>query len=224
MRFDALATDYDGTLAHDGRIDATTVAALERFRSAGHKLLLVTGRVLPELLQVCHRLDLFDLAVIENGAVLYWPDGHRTRVLAPPPPPSFAEELRRRGVEPLGTGEVIVATFQPHLETVAAAIRDVGLPLEVILNKDAVMVLPRGVDKASGLAAALAELGLTADRVVAVGDAENDFTFLKMCGLSVAVANALPELKVAVGHVTRGRRGEGVAELIDLILSDTRPS
>jgi HAD superfamily hydrolase (TIGR01484 family) len=224
MRFEALATDYDGTLAHDGRIDAPTVAALERFRSAGRKLLLVTGRVLPELLQVCHRLDLFDLAVIENGAVLYWPDDRRTRVLAPPPPPSFAEELRRRGVEPLGTGEVIVATFRPHLETVTAAVRETGLALEVILNKDAVMVLPRGVDKASGLAAALAELGLTADRVVAVGDAENDFPFLKMCGFSVAVANALPELQSAVDHVTRGHRGQGVAELIDLILSETRPA
>jgi hydroxymethylpyrimidine pyrophosphatase-like HAD family hydrolase len=220
MRFHALATDYDGTLAHDGRMDPPTVAALERARAAGRKLVLVTGRVLPELLQMCHRLDLFDLAVIENGAVLYSPAARTTRVLAPPPPPTFAEDLRKRGVHPVGTGEVIVATFQPHQDTVAAVIRESGQALEVILNKDAVMVLPRGVDKAFGLAPALSELGLTADRVVAVGDAENDHTFLKMCGFSAAVANALPDLKAAVHHVTRGRRGAGVAELIDLLLAD----
>ncbi len=220
MRFHALATDYDGTIAHDGRMDASTVAALERAKAAGRKLLLVTGRVLPELVQVCPRLDLFDLAVVENGAVLYSPAARTTRVLAPPPPPGFADDLRRRGVHPIGTGEVIVATFQPHQDAVAAAIREAGLELEVIMNKDAVMVLPRGVDKAYGLAPALAELALTAGQVVAVGDAENDHTFLKMCGYSVAVANALPALKAAVHHVTVGTRGAGVAELIDRMLAD----
>lgn len=223
MRFQALATDYDGTLAHDGRIDPSTVAALERAKAAGRRLILVTGRVLPELREVCERLDLFDLAVIENGAVLYWPGTRQTRVLAHPPPDHFVADLRRRGIQPVLTGEVIVATFQPHAPAVAAAIRDSGLDLEVILNKDAVMVLPRGVDKATGLGAALAELGLEARQVVAVGDAENDLTFLKMCGYSAAVANALPELKAAVDLVTQGPRGAGVQELIERLLDGRLP-
>ncbi len=215
MRFQALATDYDGTIAHDGVVDDDTIAALERVKTAGYKLVLVTGRVLPELLDVCPRVDLFDMAVIENGAVLYTPATRATRVLAEPPPPSFATRLHERGVAPIGTGYVIVATFVPHEKTVAATIAESGLPLELIMNKDAVMVLPRGIDKAYGLNAALAQLQLPAEAVIGIGDAENDATFLRRCGYSVAVANALPELKQAVHHVTTGARGAGVAEFID---------
>ena len=59
------------------------------------------------------------------------------------------------------------------------AIRDLGLELQIIFNKGAVMVLPAGVNKASGLAVALARLGLSPHNVVGVGDAENDHAFLR---------------------------------------------
>ena len=77
------------------------------------------------------------------------------------------------------------------------------------------MVLPAGVNKESGLRAALEELEISPRNVVAVGDAENDFAFLNLCGMPVAVANALPRLKEAAALVTQGERGEGVAELVD---------
>lgn len=44
MYFIALAIDYDGTLAHDGSVSGKTLAALERFKKSGRKLILVTGR------------------------------------------------------------------------------------------------------------------------------------------------------------------------------------
>ena len=48
-----------------------------------------------------------------------------------------------------------------------------------------------------------------------MGDAENDLAFLDLCGLPVAVANALPpaEGRRRPGH--QGVRGAGVAELVD---------
>ena len=49
----------------------------------------------------------------------------------------------------------------------------------MIFNKGAVMILPSGVNKATGLAAALEELGLSPHNVVGVGDAENDHAFLE---------------------------------------------
>jgi HAD superfamily hydrolase (TIGR01484 family) len=52
MRNLALATDYDGTLAHDGVVDEATIKALKRFRQSGRKLILVTGRELPDLERV----------------------------------------------------------------------------------------------------------------------------------------------------------------------------
>jgi len=66
----AFATDYDGTLAHHGRVDAPTIAALERLKASGRKLLMVTGRDLPDLQHAFDRLDLFDMVVAKNGALL----------------------------------------------------------------------------------------------------------------------------------------------------------
>ena len=63
----ALAADYDGTLAENGIVSPGTVQALEQFRNTGRKLIMVTGRELPELLEVFPRTDLFDRIVAENG-------------------------------------------------------------------------------------------------------------------------------------------------------------
>ncbi len=219
MHYVALATDYDGTIAHNGEVDEPTLAALRRLRGASRKLVLVTGRELDDLILVLPDIDLFDLVVAENGAVLYWPETKQERTLAPPPPPEFAAALRQAGVSPLSVGRVIVASWEPNEAQVLATIREMGLELQIIFNKGAVMVLPAGVNKESGLRAALEELEVSPRNVVAVGDAENDFAFLHLCGMPVAVANALPRLKDAAALVTRGERGEGVAELVDLWLA-----
>ena len=118
MRYYALACDYDGTLAHYGRVNAETLAALERVLATGRKLLLVTGRELDDLKTVFTELHLFAWIVAENGALLYCPATRQERVLAPPPPEGLIRALRRRGVSPLSVGRSIVATWVPH-ETAA---------------------------------------------------------------------------------------------------------
>jgi hypothetical protein len=81
------------------------------------------------------------------------------------------------------------------------------------------MALPSGVNKATGLHAALAALKLSPHNVVGVGDAENDHAFLDVCECAVAVANALPSICEKADLVTAGDHGVGVSELIDDILS-----
>ena len=81
------------------------------------------------------------------------------------------------------------------------------------------MVLPAGVTKASGLRGALAQLDLSPVNCIGIGDAENDLAFLELCGLPVAVANALPSVKGRAAFVTTGMRGAGVVELIDQLLA-----
>ncbi|HWR54756.1 MAG TPA: HAD-IIB family hydrolase [Bryobacteraceae bacterium] len=223
MRFLGLACDYDGTIAHHGVVDEGTIATLERLRASGRKLLLVTGRELDDLLSVFPRIDLFDRVVAENGALLYQPATKEEKPLGEPPPKEFIDRLRSAGVAPVSVGHVIVATWQPHETTVLTLIRELGLELQVIFNKGAVMVLPTGVNKASGLSVALDELALSPHNMVAVGDAENDHAFLKICECSVAVANALPALKQRADIVTEQPHGAGVAELIEkLIANDLR--
>ena len=82
------------------------------------------------------------------------------------------------------------------------------------------MVLPSGVNKATGLVAALAELGLSPHNAVGVGDAENDHAFLRVCECSAAVANALPAVKDTADIVMKGDHGAGVAELIDQMIAN----
>jgi HAD superfamily hydrolase (TIGR01484 family) len=220
MRYLALATDYDGTLATRGELDARTVAALVQFKKSGRAVILVTGRDLPELRDACSRLDLFDRVVAENGALLYNPATGAERLLAESPPAEFVAALAARRVRPIAHGRVIVATWESHQSVVIEVIREMGLDLHVIFNKGAVMVLPSGVDKATGLTTALDELGLSANNVVGVGDAENDQSFLDLCQYSAAVANALPALKERVDFVSTADRGAGVAQLIGKILAD----
>ena len=220
MLIGALATDYDGTLAAHGTVADTTVASLRRLKASGRKLVMVSGRELPDLRQVFAHIDLFDGLVLENGALLYWPDTDREQMLAPAPPAAFVEALRRRGLNPLAVGRTIVATWSQYAGLVEEAIGETGIDWLTILNKNSVMCLPPGVDKASGLRAALETLGLSARNVVGVGDAENDHPFLDACGLGVATANALPALKTSADLVTEGEDGAGVAWLIDRILAD----
>lgn len=163
-------------------------------------------------------MDWFDCVVAENGALLYFPATREKQLLGDRPPDAFIQALQAHNVEPLGIGNVIVSTWEPHETTVLETIRDLGLELQVIFNKGAVMVLPSGINKAAGLNAALARMELSPHNVVAVGDAENDHAFLEVCECSVAVANALPMLKERADWVTQDSRGAGVVELIDQLV------
>jgi hypothetical protein len=219
MRYLALASDYDGTLAMHGVTAPETVEALERLRASGRRLLLVTGRELEDLIRVCPRLDLFDRVVAENGALLYRPDTRERKLLTEPSSERLVAALRERGVTPLSVGQSIIATTEPYETVVVELIRELGLELHVVFNKGAVMVLPSGVNKATGLAIARGELSRSAHNCVGIGDAENDHAFLGLCEAAVVVADALPAVKERADLVTAGPAGAGVRELVERLLA-----
>lgn len=181
---------------------------------------MVTGRELEELKLVCPYLDRFEWIVAENGGLLYCPARNELRLLCEPPDAKLVQRLRDACVQPLSIGHTIIATREPHEKLVLSLVKELGLELQVIFNKGAVMILPTGVNKASGLALALEEMHFLSSETVGVGDAENDHAFLELCAIGVAVSNALPMLKERADFVTKGARGDGVVELIDQILRD----
>jgi HAD superfamily hydrolase (TIGR01484 family) len=131
MKLRALACDYDGTLASQDRIGPDALAALERARMAGLRLVLVTGRTFFDLTRVCGHLQLFDAVVVENGAVLYWPGSQTLRDQAPAPSPRLLAELDRRGVH-YQVGRVVVDTARSNGERAGGAgghRRHAGSPL-----------------------------------------------------------------------------------------------
>jgi HAD superfamily hydrolase (TIGR01484 family) len=220
MRYLALATDYDGTIATDGKASAAAISAIARLRASGRRAILVTGRRLDELLKVFPQVDLFDYIVAENGAVVYAPRTREETLLGKPPPAEFVKRLENLGVNPIEVGRVIVATYLPNQAAVLQAIQETGLELHIVFNRNAVMVLPAGINKATGLDYALRKLGLSFHEAVGVGDAENDHSFLGRCECSVAVANAAPSIRRHAAFVTQGEAGEGVAELVDELIAD----
>ena len=220
MSYLVLACDYDGTLATDGVVGEPTRQALVRWRASGRHLVLVTGRQLADLQAIFPAAwTLFEWIVAENGPVVFQPASGDKRLLAPSPPAAFITELRRRQVVPLSLGDVVVATTRENADEVLAAIQDLGLELEVIFNKASVMVLPTGISKATGLTAVLRAMSMAPAEVAGIGDAENDEALIGLCGLGVAVANAVPELKAQATRVTDAEAGGGVVELIDAILA-----
>ena len=219
MRYLALATDYDETIATHGHLRDDAKAALQRLRTSGRRAVLITGRILEDLLSVCPDLDLFAAVVLENGAVLHVPSRRETQVLCPPGSDILARELARRGVQPLARGRAILATRRPHEIAVLESIRDLDLELQITFNGDAVMVLPSGVNKGSGLRAALRELDLSIHEAVGVGNGQNDHSFLDLCECAVAVANAVDAVKAKADFTTPGPTGAGVIQLIDELIA-----
>ncbi len=213
MRPRLIAFDFDGTLAEDGVIRPATLAALADAKRAGFRLAIVTGRPHDELVSLCPDLGLFDLVVDENGSVLYFPATGEVQDLGPAPPPRFAAELARREVR-FGLGRVVVRTWRPHLEAAHEAIRALDLALDVIPNRYAVMIVPRGTDKGTGLEAGLRRLGVEPAETMAVGDDENDRAVFRVAGMRVAVANAVESLKAEADRILRAPSGEGVVELV----------
>src|SRR5678810_729176 len=108
MRYHALATDYDGTLAHDGHVRPDVLTAALKLRESGRRLILVTGRRLDHLFEAFPEAPRFDRIVAENGALLFDPSTQRQTLLAEAPPLEFDRRLAEKGV-PAVRGHVIVA-------------------------------------------------------------------------------------------------------------------
>lgn len=221
MRYVALAAGFDGTLARNGRCEARCVDALRALAASGRKLILVTKRELRDVLEIFPEAGVFDYLVAENGAVMHRTATRESTILAHAPPELFVQELRRRCITPLTIGSSIITTVCAHASEVAATIRKLQLDCELVTNEDALLILPGGVSEASGVQAALTELGLSAHNLVAVGNAASDRPLLDLAEHAVAVGNADSSLKRSADRTAHDADGEGFIELAhDLIATD----
>jgi hypothetical protein len=208
VKVKAVAMDFDGTIRFSGVPPAPSL--LDQFaslRRSGVKVLIVTGRARIELDRLVD-VDLFDAVVLENGAILLV-KGEETD-LAPPEWTSKREGLNR--VFPtIGHERVIISLRRDKEPEIKALLGD---SVDLQFNKDNVMILPPGVDKGSGLRAALKVLGVPPQNTMSIGDGENDIPLLLAAGIKVAVNNAVASLKEVADYVTEEDAGMGVSEAI----------
>lgn len=213
MFFKALAFDFDGTLASDDRIGPGVREALEHARQAGLRLILVTGRTFFELSRVCDCLEFFEAVVAENGAVLYYPGSAMIRDQGPPPPNRLLAELDRRGIL-YQVGRVIVGAARGDEAAIREALAVVGVNRDPVYNRSALMLLPAGVSKGTGVQSALRFLGLSFHDVLAFGDAENDLPFFEACGWCACPADGMPVVKERADWIFPGENGAAVAAAV----------
>lgn len=219
MEFGALALDFDGTMRLPGApVNPELVRLIGRLKTLEVRVILVSGRCLGELKELID-LSLFDAVVVENGAILIL-NGKR-KVLAPRTWPTVRARLLR--FFRAGCEEVILSLDRVHE---AEAIRRSGTDAQVEANKDRVMIVPKGINKGSGLHAALKGLGF--DSVACVGDGENDLSMFMVCDFRIALANSVDALKSEADYVSTKPNGAGVLEAIGALLRrrsrDGRPT
>lgn len=242
-RFRLVVSDVEGcVIPGDGRPWPLNLLARLAARVAdgeagrGPRLTLCSGRPAQFVEAVCQALGVRLPAVCENGAVVLYPEGGTVRRLYTPEQARLMERVRRvclraygdagavrvpPGRE-LGVALVPVPGVGPGLvqlrEDVEARLRRAGVPLAelfVTVSGGAVDITPRGVDKASGVRALLAELGIAPEEVFAIGDGGNDLPLLRLAGGSGAPANARPEVRAAVDRVASQPHTAGVLELLE---------
>jgi hydroxymethylpyrimidine pyrophosphatase-like HAD family hydrolase len=219
MKLSVLALDYDGTIARDDRIDASVLDAIALARRRGITVMLVTGRRLDDLRRVAGDLRFLDAVVAENGALMHFPDGGLTTTLAPPVPPQFVTQLRKRGI-PFQEGQCLVDASANDAPRILDVIRESELPIVLLFNRGQVMALPQGVSKATGLARALETLRKSPRNAVAIGDAENDHELLRLAEVGVAVEWGSAGLRAAADIVIAGDGPPAVGDFIRRIAAD----
>lgn len=219
MHYIALAAGFDGTLARDGQCDARCVDALRSLAATGRKLILVSGRGLRDLLERFAQIDVFDFVVAENGAVLYRPATRESAILAQAPSELLVQELERRGVEPLSVGNAVIRTDCSNRDEVGDTARRLGLDIQLLDDRLNLVVMPADVSKASGVHAALCELGLSFHNLVVIGTDAADVGLFRSAQCAVAVNNASGDLKRAADQVTAAQNCDGFLELASTLLS-----
>ncbi|MDH3300422.1 MAG: HAD-IIB family hydrolase [Acidimicrobiia bacterium] len=212
-----VAFDYDGTLTVADRPTHAVLAALARARAFGLLVVLITGRILDELVvEFPDVADHFDALILENGALVDVGSRHLTTASAIDP--AVLTSLANRRIEHR-SGKVIVAASAADEHSIVDELNQLGLEYQLIHNRSELMIMPSGVNKGVGFEAALGELGVSPHDTVAIGDAENDHSLLNTAELGVAVANAVDSLRRVADVVLDRPDGEGVIDLIDDLTS-----
>jgi len=222
MQFKVLALDLDGTIAMNDKVELKTLQVLRDAKKEGFAMVLVTGRRLIDIDQMGPFEELCEAVVAENGAAVYFPSTDTVTL----PFGSLASEIVE-GLEkldiPIDRGMAIISTWVPHDKNVIEALSATGYSASLEYNKGAVMVLPPGATKGTGLNIALKELGYSQRNVIAFGDAENDRSLFEQAELSVAVANASSGIKELAGIQLEEPNGQGVRNFIKRLIKGITP-
>lgn len=123
-------------------------------------------------------------------------------------------KVQQMGLSGSTIGKVIASIRAKHEKIVRDKLGDLASQVQFTRNVDEIMLLPKGVDKGSGIRLDPNHIGIDPEKTLVIGDGENDIDMFLNPGFKVAVANADPKLKEPANQVTKGSSIKGVHEII----------
>lgn len=223
MHLKVIACDLDGTLTDERQPSPKTWEILRKVQTRGFRIVVVTGRVLESFIGGGPYLEVCEAIVAENGAVVFFPKSDQIHLPFGRLSLQMSRAVEKLGI-PLERGQAILSTHVPHDLAVLKLLHELRGGATVEFNRGAVMILPPGATKGSGLSYALRELGLSPRNVLACGDAENDRSLFQTAELAVAVANASVDIQRLADSVLSKPDGQGVREMLAGLMEGRLPS
>jgi Cof subfamily protein (haloacid dehalogenase superfamily) len=149
---------------------------------------------------------------LRDGAIAAY-DGAQWRVTAAfatmgPSRPGLVETIAAARITEHPVCALSICHLGGQKEQLSALISELGLTMDSAAG-DVVDIAPHGTDKATGVHRALAGLGLEPAQAIAFGDMPIDLPMFALCGYSVAVANAHPDVVAAATIVARCVHDDG---------------
>jgi hydroxymethylpyrimidine pyrophosphatase-like HAD family hydrolase len=207
-----LAFDYDGTLAANGHVPPALQRLLVELQRRDYRLFLATGRRYGTL-NLGSLAELFSGFVWENGAVVESRAGRPLSLPFGQLDSRLIAALQAAAI-PLDRGRAIISTHRRYQETLFQIVVERGAAVEIVPNREHLMVLPPGANKGAGMLKLLDAQGYSPHNLGCFGDAENDVALFQVAEWGMAVGDAVPTLRALADVVANEPGPAGVVELL----------
>lgn len=87
-----------------------------------------------------------------------------------------------------------------------------------IANGHLIQIMHKAATKWNGIQAMLENSGCTPEETAYFGDDHDDIEPIKLCGMGVAVSNAIEEVKAAADYIAESNDEDGVARFVEQVL------
>jgi hypothetical protein len=115
----------------------------------------------------------------------------------------------------------LVLTGQPaRIDALAPylAAHPVAPLVDMLLTADSCLeLMPPGISKGTALIELRDSLGIAPEKVLAIGDYENDAAMLRVAGISAAPENAHPDVRALADHIVAHHGEDAVADFLYLV-------
>jgi len=224
----AVATDIDGTITNEHReLNLNAVRAIRKLEKKGINVILISSQSFLVVSDLAIYIGAKGPVIGETGAVVGWPrrpafiarwryDSQKiTRImLSLGFRPSFSNPFRFSNLAFSRTDDATANEEEIYNKLKNEGITDV----EIYDSGFAVHILPKGINKGSGLLRALTLLKISIDNVIVVGDGKNDLPMFKIAKQSFAPANADPIIKEHASYIAEKKNGAAFVELVNILL------